>query len=156
MKLKNIFCLGIEFLTLPQYRREGAVISIVNPDSKRCDYDKDLNEIPIDYSIYNRKLFIEFIEFDYEHIEILKERNELDKYKIFSEELALEIIDFVDSIKLNTENLTVHCEAGICRLPAIGHSISELFKISNCYSHVMPDHRFIKDTMEKIYYNRFK
>lgn len=43
--------------------------------------------------------------------------------ELFTEELAVQIYDFVDSVKDDVEVMLVHCEQGMSRSPAIGAAL---------------------------------
>ncbi len=51
--------------------------------------------------------------------------------KLFSEEDADEVIDFLDKIEGKVEHVIVHCTHGLSRSPAIARFISQRYDLSN-------------------------
>ena len=62
---------------------------------------------------------------------------QLNEVTYFSNEMADKIVEFVNANN-NVDHMVVHCEAGICRSPAIAAAISEYLGIAHVFfrSHI--------------------
>lgn len=49
-----------------------------------------------------------------------------DQITLFTKEMARNILDFVETHKEKVETILVHCEAGLCRSPAIAAALSKI------------------------------
>jgi predicted protein tyrosine phosphatase len=61
----------------------------------------------------------------------LDEDIEPEKYHLFNEDDAKEILAFAKKAKNNIDALIVHCEAGISRSPAVGLALAQLLDTQN-------------------------
>lgn len=52
------------------------------------------------------------------------------EYVLFDRGMAIDILQFVDSLPPNVTRLTVHCHAGISRSAAVAKAVSELYEVS--------------------------
>lgn len=96
-----------------KYFHEGAIISIMSPHVKR----------QLNLSFFDFVLELDFHDFDFHHLDILKEKEYKD-WQVFNIGMAKQVFDFVGAVKeQNIENLTIHCEAGVSRSPAVGYSL---------------------------------
>jgi predicted protein tyrosine phosphatase len=64
-----------------------------------------------------------------------------DDLKMFTEEQAIETLDFVKKVWDKVELLMIHCYAGICRSPAIAAMISKIYYGDDLhfYQHYTPN-----------------
>lgn len=53
--------------------------------------------------------------------------NSMKYNKLFDEEMAQRIFDFVDGIKDKIDTMLIHCEAGVSRSPAIAAAIDRIY-----------------------------
>lgn len=49
---------------------------------------------------------------------------------LFNKEMASQVIEFVDKVWANSELLMIHCNAGMCRSPAVGQFVAERYEPS--------------------------
>lgn len=109
-------------------------------------------------SQYQNVLEVSFDDLSYDDLNIIsKESIEKEHIKIFSEELALKIINFLNK-NPNASQIVVHCNAGISRSVAVALFVAkhyfkneELFnKIMRCKSYEPGGNKLVFDTLEKL------
>lgn len=63
--------------------------------------------------------------------------------KLFSEEDADQVIDFLDKIEGKVDHVVVHCTHGLSRAPAIARYISQRYDLSNGFNNHMTFNRHV-------------
>ena len=67
--------------------------------------------------------------------------------KLFSEEDADKVIDFLDKIEGKVDHVVVHCTHGLSRSPAIARYISQRYDLSNGFGNHQTFNRFVFRTL---------
>jgi hypothetical protein len=67
--------------------------------------------------------------------------------KLFSEEDADKVIDFLDKVEGKVDHVVVHCTHGLSRSPAIARYISQRHDLSNGFDNHMTFNRHVFETL---------
>jgi hypothetical protein len=67
--------------------------------------------------------------------------------KLFSEEDADKVIDFLDKVEGKVDHVVVHCTHGLSRSPAIARYISQRYDLSDGFDNHRTFNRFVFETL---------
>lgn len=142
-KLKNIYVFSLENVKKKENFHPGALISIMDPDVIRG----------FDTSKYDYVLELNFDDATFKDIQCLYSDEISDDPNIFNKDMAKSVWVFVDIIKYKVQNLTIHCNLGLSRSPAIAESIYEVLKphITHFACRTYAPNKYVIDIMRKAY-----
>lgn len=105
---------------VPDLTVSNAVISITDPDDKA----------PAKFSTHDftkHVLYLKFYDLDGNNQRILELLPEKFKNGLFTDNQAIQILDFVEKVKDEIDTLVVHCEAGISRSSGVAAALSSIY-----------------------------
>ena len=127
--------------------KKHIVISIRNPEEK-----------PVKLPIQKSRLASLFLDFHDADNRSLKLVDSDIKLKLFNEEQATSILEFVELFKDKIQLVVVNCEAGISRSAGIGASLSKIYNNDDTYffKHYCPNMLVYKKILATYYDNKRK
>lgn len=143
VKLKSIYVFSYDKVKRKENFYSGALISIMDPDVVRG----------FDTSKYDYVLELNFDDDTFKDIQCLYSDEKSDDPNIFNEDMAKSVWVFVDKIKYKVQNLTIHCNLGLSRSPAIAESIYEVLKPHiTCFEYKSyAPNKYVIEIMRKAY-----
>ena len=74
--------------------------------------------------------------------------------KLFSDEEADKVIDFIDQVEGKVDHIVTHCRFGQSRSPAIARYISQRYDLSNGFDNHMTFNRHVFETISRRWQHR--